>query len=77
MESEALPSCPGIERVWLDRNQLGRTWPGQNEKARHIGLMDAVFEDILNAMNEEAEWLAFVQNKGKSIGKGQQYLRND
>ena len=70
VESEALPSCPSIERVWLDRNQLGRTWPGQNEKARRIGLMDAIFEDILNAMNEEAEWLAFVQNKEKSIGKG-------
>ena len=52
----------------------GTNWaePGQAKmkKARHIGLMDAIFEDILNAMNEEAEWLAFVQNKGKSIDKG-------
>ena len=46
--------------------------PGQAKmkKARRIRLMDVVFEDILNAMNEEAEWLAFIQNKGKSIGKG-------
>ena len=52
----------------------GTNWaePGQAKmkKARCIGLMDAIFEDILNAMNEEAIWLAFVQNKGKSIGKG-------
>ena len=57
----------------------GFGWTGTNfaepcqakmKKARRIGLMDVVFEDILNAMNEEAEWLAFVQNKGKSIGKG-------
>ena len=32
--------------------------------------MDAVFEDIINAFNEEAEWAAFVRNTGKSLSKG-------
>ena len=31
--------------------------------------MDAVFEDIINAFNEEAEWAAFVSNTDKSLGK--------
>ena len=52
----------------------GTNWaePGQAKmkRRRRIILIDAVFEDILSAINEEAEWVAFVENKGKSIGKG-------
>ena len=32
--------------------------------------MDAVFEDIINAFNEEAECTAFVSNTSKLLGKG-------
>ena len=45
---------------------------GQSKMKRHIciGLMDALFTDIIHAINERIEWIAFVKNTGKSIGKG-------
>ena len=37
--------------------------------------MDAVLEDIIHALNEYVEWLAFVDNTGKTTGKGSTLLK--
>ena len=36
--------------------------------------MDALLEDIIHALNEYVEWLAFVDNTGKTTGKGSTVL---
>ena len=52
----------------------GTNWAeiGQSKMKRHIriGLMNALFTDIIHAINECIEWIAFVKNTSKSIGKG-------
>ena len=57
----------------------GTNWaePGQSKlkKNRRIGLIDAVLEDIIHALNEYVEWLAFVDNTGKTTGKGSTLLK--
>ena len=40
------------------------------KKHRKIWLLDAVWEDLLNAVTEEADWHNFVKNEGKTLGKG-------
>ena len=35
-----------------------------------IWLLDAVWADILNAVTEEADWFNFINNTGKTIGRG-------
>ena len=52
----------------------GTNWAeiGQSKMKKHIRiwLIGAVWEDILNAVSEESDWLNFVNNSGKTIGKG-------
>ena len=68
-----------VRRYHLVPGLRGFGWTGTNwaelgqskmKRKMRIGLMDAVIEDILTVFNEEAEWAAFVNNTGKSIGKG-------
>ena len=59
---------------WTSTNwaELGQS---KLKKNRRIGLMDAVLEDIIHALNEYVEWLVFVDNTGKTTGKGSTVLK--
>ena len=52
----------------------GTNWAeiGQSRMKPHnrIWLLDAMWEDILHAIVEEADWLNFTKNKGKVLGWG-------
>ena len=40
------------------------------KKNHRIWILDALWEDILHAIVEEADWLNFTKNKGKVLGRG-------
>ena len=40
------------------------------KKHHRIWLLDAMWEDVLHAIVEEADWVNFIRNKGKVIGRG-------
>ena len=52
----------------------GTNWAeiGHSKMKKHvrIWLIGAVWEDILNAVCEQCEWINFVENTGKTVGRG-------
>ena len=44
------------------------------KKHVRIWLIAALWEDVINACSEYAEWLNFIENKGVCIGKGPNVL---
>ena len=60
---------------WMGTNwaEIGHS---KMKKNVQIWLISALWEDIINACAEHAEWLNFIENKGKSIGKGPNLLTN-
>ena len=53
---------------------MGTNWAeiGQSKMKPHrlIWLLDTLWEDILNAVTEEADWFNFINNTAKTIGHG-------
>ena len=57
----------------------GFGWTGTNwaeighskmKKNVRVWLISALWEDVINSVTEYAEWTNFVENKGKTVGKG-------
>ena len=68
-----------VRRYHLVPALRGFGWTGTNwaeighskmKKNVRIWLISAVWEDVINACSEYAEWMNFVENRGKTIGKG-------
>ena len=68
-----------VRRFHLVPALRGFGWTGTNwaeighskmKKHTRIWLIAALWEDVINACSEHADWLNFVENKGVSIGKG-------
>ena len=68
-----------VRRFHLVPALRGFGWTGTNwaeighskmKKHTRIWLIAALYEDVINACSEHADWLNFVENKGVSIGKG-------
>ena len=68
-----------VHRYHLVPALRGWGWTGTNwadigqshmKKNHRIWILDALWEDILHAIVEEADWLNFMKNKGKVLRRG-------